>query len=692
MSIPWFSALAATAALSLSGAVGCQGDAARGNPTASAPSASASAAIAPSDKKKPRSRGADVRDDRFDAKITEFLPKVPDPKITSPENGGAPVDNPTFRDRVITLVRQVSAIEKEGESVGCDLPVTSPKPFRAVVWGYREGAQAARGEASNASICVALKDATRRAVASGGGTKEALAGTRIAVELPDHGVSILEHQGKGLELDHGLVPLRSFDKSRLQQQITDGQAYLLRVIDAEHKGAHKYYHAPSDAFEPELHTIYTASTGFTLLKLHAMQKEKRLLDQTKAAAEFLLSMQSRDERDHTAGGFFYLLDLKRGKPERKLVVGTTSKTIFTLLELHALTKDAKYMDASRKAADWLISMQLPTGGVRASLSQHEGGPWSVQAKESTLYNGQVLSALSRVYRATKDTKYLDAAAQTATYLAQKVETKGCYVGDEYRKPNPVSSSWLVLSLLDFAKATGDKRFEDIVFRCSRDLLGRQWKRPEDAYRHGRWKGSLSSSGTGWLAEVMSEVFLFCKDKGKESCDGYKDAVVAAVRQIMQYTYGPENDFVVKNPKAAAGGVFWSVRERYVRTDSVCHAMNAYINILPHLGEGVLLTLPEMSLAERLAFDADADDKKAEAEDQAGGEEGGEGDDAPMSRAEDPNEEGASRGPRRPPHEMPPNGEPRQRLPKGMRPPGSRPPGPRPLGPRPQGLPPGMSEP
>jgi len=681
LSITWFPALTSAAALSLFIAAGCQRGGAQGKEEAPSTSPSASAAAAP-DKKKARARGSDVHDDRFDAKIKENLPKVPDPTITGPDNAGAPLENQVFRDRVITFTRKVAAVEKAGETVPCELSVTSPKPFRAVVWGYREGAQVARGEASDASLCVALKEATRRAVASGGGTKDALGTTRLAIELPDHGASILEHQGKGLELDHGLVPLRTFDKALLAQRIDEGQAYLLRVLDATHKGAHKYYHAPGDAFEPELHTIYTASTGFTLLKLHAMKKDKSLLEQTKSAAEFLLSMQSRDERDHTAGGFFYSLDLKRGKPERKLVVGTASKTIFTLLELHALTKDPKYLDASRKAGDWLISMQLPTGAVRAALSQHEGGPWTVQAKESTLYTGQVLSALSRLHRATKDTKYLDAAATTAMFLSGKIRDGSCYVGDEYRKPNPISSSWLVLSLLDFVKASGDKRIEDMVLRCSRELLGRQWKRPEDAYRHGRWKGSLSSSGTGWLAEVMSEVFMFCKDKGKENCDAYKDAVVAAVRQIMQYTYTPENDFVVKNPKAALGGVFWSVRERYVRTDSVCHAMNAYINILPFLGDGALLTLPEMSLAERLAFDADAFDKSAEAEDRAGGGDGNDTDEAPMSRAEDPAEEGASRGPRRgPPREGQEDGPPRPRLPKGLRPPGGR--GPRPPGPPPE---------
>ena len=79
-----------------------------------------------------------------------------------------------------------------------------------------------------------------------------------------------------------------------------------------------------------------------------------------------------------------------------------------------------------------------------------------------------------------------------------------------------------------------------------------------------------------------------------------DSVVAAARLLTQYAYSDKNAFGVKRPAAALGGVFWSVADPYVRTDSVCHATNAYLNILPHLGEGTLLELPERSLADRLA--------------------------------------------------------------------------------------------
>lgn len=172
----------------------------------------------------------------------------------------------------------------------------------------------------------------------------------------------------------------------------------------------------------------------------------------------------------------------------------------------------------------------------------------------------------------------------------------------YRKPNPISSSWAIMSLLDFVKASDALEVEELVFRCARELLGRQFQDAGDVYRHGRWRGSLSSSGNGWLAEVMSEIYLHCEETGKSGCARYEEAIVKVLRLLMQYTYAPENAFVVKNPERAIGGVFWNVRDRYVRTDSVCHAMNAYGYMIDHLDDGVLVEVPEPPLAERLRLD------------------------------------------------------------------------------------------
>ncbi|MFY0539428.1 hypothetical protein [Nannocystis pusilla] len=274
-----------------------------------------------------------------------------------------------------------------------------------------------------------------------------------------------------------------------------------------------------------------------------------------------------------------------------------------MIDLHAFTGDPAYLDAARLAADWLLTMQGEGGRVASELRLDADGAWSVTEQESLLYTGQVLSALSRLYEVTDDPRYRDAAARTAGRLADRVEREGCYLGDDYRQPNPISSSWVVLSLFDFAHAGDDPAIRKLVYDCADELLTQQIDDPADVYRHGRWQASLSSSGNGWLAEVLSELYLDCPRGDGDGCARFQDAVVLLFRLLMQYTYSPANSFMTKNPAMAEGGLFWNPQERYVRTDSVCHAMNAYVFMVDRLPAGVLVELPEPPLAERLGLAA-----------------------------------------------------------------------------------------
>jgi hypothetical protein len=388
-----------------------------------------------------------------------------------------------------------------------------------------------------------------------------------------------------------------FDKARLARAAREGGGYLRRVSDAG-GGVHKFYHLDADALEPRVHTVYTASTVLTLLKLQAWSKEAALAPAIARSAGFLLRMQST-AADATRGGFFYSLDLERGEHDCKVRVGTTSKAVFTLLELHRQQPgERRYLEAATRAGDFLLRMQRPDGSVTSALSCAEAraGRPPGERRESLLYTGQVLSALSRLHRATAEPRFLDGAARTALHLQQRVGQQGCYVGDAYRRPNPVSSSWIVMSLLDFARATRDGAAEALAFRCGESLARMQRRDPKAPADYGRWRGSLSSSGAGWLAEVMSELYLQCRGRPEVAgCEGYRDAATAAFRLLLEHTVDPEAPAAagVRNPEAAAGGILWSRAERYVRTDSVCHGLNAYLNLLPHLpDEGALLALED----------------------------------------------------------------------------------------------------
>jgi hypothetical protein len=89
---------------------------------------------------------------------------------------------------------------------------------------------------------------------------------------------------------------------------------------------------------------------------------------------------------------------------------------------------------------------------------------------------------------------------------------------------------------------------------------------------------------------MMEMYHFCREEGMSGCDDYKEAVVRVIRWLVQHTYSEENSFILKNPEMARGGLFWDYNDKYVRTDSVCHGLNAYVGIIDELGEEILISL------------------------------------------------------------------------------------------------------
>lgn len=488
--------------------------------------------------------------------------------------------------------------ESEGRPLACPLPALTT-PLHVVVSIYAEGKLVGMGRSTQDEPCAALREATRKALDLSGLARAQLARARFTVDFTHHDFALVEFEGKGVELVKGKVPVRSLDKPAIERHIAQSSAYLLRMIDRARGGVHKYYHAPTDAFDERLHTIYTASTVYTLIALHRREPDERLREPIERAAGFLLAMQRIAPGQPGHGAFHYSLDLRHDAREPLFVVGTTAKSIFALIELHAFTGERRYLDAARLAGEWLMTMQHADGSVTAKLEPDVEGSLTATEQDSTLYTGQLLSALSRLSLATNEPRYLEAAARTAGYLIAKRAESGCYVGDDYREPNPVSSSWLILSLLDFAKAGGDATIRETALACADELLARQIDAPQDVDRHGRWSGSLSSSGNGWLAEVLALLYLDCPDRSADRCLRYRDAAVRLVRIAMQHTYTPQNAFVTKNPAMARGGLFWNARERDVRTDSVCHALNAYVYLIDHLPDGPLLELPEPELARML---------------------------------------------------------------------------------------------
>ena len=414
---------------------------------------------------------------------------------------------------------------------------------------------------------------------------------RFGRSFSDYGRSFafIEYDGAGKELVEDLVITRTLDKELILQKIEQGKEFLLRAMNEDEYGFYKKYDAINDDFGDRLHTVYSASIIYTLLKIYDFDQDERIMAGISDWGDFLISMQSRDTATYGAFHYSYYFESKEKEP--RFVVGTTALSIFSLLDLYQRTGDAKYLESAKIGGNWLTTMQRADGSMKEH-KRYRDGKWFSGTKESLLYNGQVLSALSRLYIITGEERYYDTAEGIAQRFAEKVEKEGYYLGDDYRWQNPISTAWVAMSLLDFYRTNQDEQYKDIIFRVGDELLAKQETDVNHPLYYGSWHRAYSTSGNGWLAEVMLEMYKFSREQNMEGSEKYKEAVIKVILWIIQNTYSEENTFFLKEPQKAIGGIFMDYSHRYVRTDSICHALNAYIGIINELEDGLLLSIPE----------------------------------------------------------------------------------------------------
>ncbi len=491
---------------------------------------------------------------------------------------------------------------------------------------YQNGKEIGVGKASTSALSKTLREATNTAMKQAQADLASKTGSEVNLKKltfkitfyyppDDRQYSIVSNDnGLTYELIGNIIPVRQFDTSLVRARIQSESAYLLRMMDQDTHGFFKKYDAAKDEKEIKLRTIYTASSLYTLLKVQEVLLDseplyKQIEKNIEPMAAFLLSMQNHEGEN--AGAFHYSYDKPTGKKDilfegGRFVVGTSSKTIFTLIKLYERTHDKKYLDSAKQAGNWLLTRVSNDGSVRPVVAKLNG-KLLVKTKNSYLYSGQVLSALSRLYGVTQDEKYYDAATKIAERMLNTVKDKSPFLDDDYRKPNSVTTSWVVMSLLDYAKVNPDAKtntiYLDTITRCAQELVNRQIVAPWDTFNDGRLMDIITSSGNGWVNEVMTELQPFCDANKMDNCYLYNPFIVNSSRWLVQNVYTAQNSFNIKNPAMSNGGVIRNFAERAVRTDAVCHGLNSLVGLLKMTGtqNQSLLFLPEMPFDEVLGL-------------------------------------------------------------------------------------------
>ncbi len=520
------------------------------------------------------------------------------------------IDHQTFRHEIMSYVRSIAIETEDSETKTAltELEKEWDNHYQQTHWqvhivSYHAGKEIGKASASGSSLTEVLKKATKSSLHSTLITSETDLNDyffKISFDYhPDHVYAMVNNDDKALEVQGDRVIVRHVDRERIQKQIKESKAYLLRAINSDYSGVFKFYDAEQDTSEQLLRTTYSATTLNTLIRLNQFQKDIELQSYFDDMAQFLLDRQLTSGPN--AGGFDYGVDPSTNKETCRIVVGTTSKTIFTLLLLHQMKpEEERYLHSATSAGDWLLKMIQDDGKV-TPVAECDNDKWTYNDKQSILYSGQVVSALSRLYASTNDTKYLDAAKLAAAQLIREVGLHGALVSDEYRPANSVSSSWIMMALIDLARVDPTPVYTKTILQIGDMLLNRQINHEDDAYNNGRYLDAMTSSGNAWINEVMGEMVPFCEQQKLGNCDQYRDAMHKTSRWLLQNTYNENNTYNVANPQQAIGGFINNFSTQKVRTDAVCHGLNGLLSMLGNSPDkkDVFIDLPERPLTELL---------------------------------------------------------------------------------------------
>jgi len=569
------------------------------------------------------------------------------------------INNQKFREAAVSFLSQSTINYFKGGDSSYPEILNIEGYWTPMVTIYYKGVEA-KGIAKDQILAKALEKALYNSIKNIGSDilkEENADQVKFLIEIPYSNDKTFSFIGKGESassaITEGVVAIKELKKRLIREKIEQGKEVLLKLEHPDYHGFYKYWLVSEDnKTEPRLHTVYSASIIYTLLHVYDFEKSTENSDATVAKSSprawalrpsrteeilekvndwggFLLTMQNKNKSSDYYGAFSYSLFFlenpkkeinkiefsaiddgkrevddfyidKKGK-QLRYVSGTSALNIFTMLRLYDLTNKEKYLESAKLAGDWLTDIQKENGVIIPYFEYKDRG-WVHGNRESLLYEGQVLSALSRLYRETDQERYYNTAQKIANRFVSKYEQNdGQYITGDYRDENPISNSWVVYSLMDFYRASNTKekksKYIEIIFNLSSEILKHQRDDKNDLSDYGRWDRAYSTSGNGWISEVMTDSYRFCLSQGRNDCQKYKKAVIKVIRWLVQNTISEENSFWFDESEEMIGGILWSPYSKYIRTDSICHGLNGYIRMFPYLEKEVLISIPEKDIKE-----------------------------------------------------------------------------------------------
>jgi hypothetical protein len=383
-----------------------------------------------------------------------------------------------------------------------------------------------------------------------------------------------------IPLRRGMVePPAEVSPARLLAAVRSGADYLVRIVGAS--GRYVYlYHPVEDRNDASYGWLRHSGTTYALLEAYEEFGTASYLDKGERALQYLAANLSRDEASQGR----YVLDTD---DEEQQKVGGAA------LALLAFTKHAEVrgnrdvpeaLETMRALGRFIIKQQYEDGHFRANADiEHETG--KKLKRDALYYPGEAALALMRLYAIDPQQVYIDAARRAADWI---VHVRDAYVSED----NQEHDHWISYAFNELYRVTRDESYLNHAYKIARAIQKKQRtasNAPAPDWIGTFYEGQTTPAST--RVEAYDADILLSRFVGKPEA-WLIDPAKEAARRILGQQYGPNNDYWLKNPAKAEGGVRESLYVHDVRIDYVQHAMSAWLHLArilrdPAYGKGDL---------------------------------------------------------------------------------------------------------
>jgi hypothetical protein len=353
-----------------------------------------------------------------------------------------------------------------------------------------------------------------------------------------------------------------------------GADYLARIMSAQ--GRYLYMYHPADERDDSSYGwLRHSGTTYALFEAYEEFGTPSYLEKGELGLRYLATRLSQDRASQGR----YVLDTD---DEEQQKVGGAGLALLAFAKRAAVTGKRDDLETMRALARFILKQQYPDGHFRCNADVEQETGKKLKA-ELWYYPGEAVLALMRLYALEPQQAYLDGARKGADWI---VRVRDANVSDD----NQDHDHWMSYADNELYRVTRDEAYLKHAYKIARAIQGKQWGAkgaPAPDFVGTFYQGQTTPASTRIEAYDADIVLSRFAAKPESWLMG---PAVQAAGWVLGQQFDSSNDYWLRNPAKAGGGVRESLFVQDVRIDYVQHAMSAWLHLArilrdPDYGKG-----------------------------------------------------------------------------------------------------------